>query len=142
MYQRILVSIDLVPESGTILAQAKKIAEIFQADLEVVTVMELNLTPCYGSVYAGVGIAETIDGLRAEARKELDKILLKHDIPTDHGRILSGKASDEILLLAKKSKSDLIIIGSHGRHGIRLLLGSTANAVLHHASCDVLAIKL
>jgi universal stress protein A len=37
---------------------------------------------------------------------------------------------------------DLIIIGSHGRHGIRILLGSTANAILHSAKCDVLAVRV
>jgi len=37
---------------------------------------------------------------------------------------------------------DLIIVGSHGRHGWRLVLGSTANAVLHGARCDVLAARV
>ncbi|MEO1899758.1 MAG: universal stress protein, partial [Methylococcales bacterium] len=37
---------------------------------------------------------------------------------------------------------DLIVVGSHGRHGLALLLGSTANGVLHHAVCDVLAVRL
>ncbi len=37
---------------------------------------------------------------------------------------------------------DLIIIGTHGQHGIALLLGSTANAVLHGVSCDVLAVRV
>jgi universal stress protein A len=34
------------------------------------------------------------------------------------------------------------VVGSHGRHGLALLLGSTANDVLHGAPCDVLAVKL
>ncbi|MGB1202845.1 MAG: universal stress protein [Alloalcanivorax venustensis] len=38
--------------------------------------------------------------------------------------------------------ADLIVLGSHGKHGIRLLLGSTANAVLHRATCDVLAVRI
>jgi universal stress protein A len=37
---------------------------------------------------------------------------------------------------------DLIVIGSHGREGIQRLLGSTANAVLHGAPCDVLAVRI
>lgn len=36
----------------------------------------------------------------------------------------------------------MIIIGSHGCHGIKLLLGSTANAILHEANCDVLAVRI
>jgi universal stress protein A len=38
--------------------------------------------------------------------------------------------------------ADLIVIGSHGRHGMGLLLGSTANAVLHGSPCNVLAVRL
>ena len=34
------------------------------------------------------------------------------------------------------------MVGSHGRHGLALLLGSTANDVLHGAPCDVLAVRL
>ena len=35
-----------------------------------------------------------------------------------------------------------LVVGSHGRHGLALLLGSTANAVLHGAPCDVLAVRI
>ncbi|WP_313899138.1 universal stress protein [Leclercia adecarboxylata] len=44
--------------------------------------------------------------------------------------------------LAKKQGCDLIVVGSHGRHGLALLLGSTANDILHGAPCDVLAVRL
>jgi universal stress protein A len=44
--------------------------------------------------------------------------------------------------IADENQADLIVVGSHGRHGIKMLLGSTANAVLHHAHCDVLAVRL
>jgi len=44
--------------------------------------------------------------------------------------------------LAKEQGCDLIVVGSHGRHGLALLLGSTANDVLHARRRDVLAVKL
>lgn len=44
--------------------------------------------------------------------------------------------------IAEENNVDLIVVGSHGRKGIKMLLGSTANAVLHHAGCDVLAVRL
>ena len=43
---------------------------------------------------------------------------------------------------ANAKGADLIIVGSHGRHGLALLLGSTANGVLHGATCDVLAVRV
>jgi universal stress protein A len=48
----------------------------------------------------------------------------------------------EIHRLARELRCDLVVVGSHGRHGLALLLGSTANDVLHGAQCDVLAVRL
>jgi universal stress protein A len=60
----------------------------------------------------------------------------------DRQIIKVGPARTIILEEADRLGVDLIVVGSHGRHGIRLLLGSTANAVLHGAACDVLAVRL
>lgn len=53
-----------------------------------------------------------------------------------------GSPKTEIIRVATENQVDLIVVGSHGRHGLALLLGSTANGVLHHAPCDVLAVRL
>ncbi len=53
-----------------------------------------------------------------------------------------GRPGSEIRRQAEENDADLIVIGSHGRHGIQLLLGSTANSVLHGAACDVLAVRI
>jgi nucleotide-binding universal stress UspA family protein len=53
-----------------------------------------------------------------------------------------GYPFEEIVLMANDPDVDLIIIGSHGRSGIkRLLLGSTAERVVEHAPCPVLVVK-
>jgi universal stress protein A len=44
--------------------------------------------------------------------------------------------------MAEKINADLIVVGTHGQSGLRLLLGSTANAVLHGVKTDVLAVKV
>jgi universal stress protein A len=53
-----------------------------------------------------------------------------------------GSPRQEVVQLAEREQVDLIVVGSHGRHGLSLLLGSTANSVLHYARCDVMAIRL
>ena len=53
-----------------------------------------------------------------------------------------GSPKAEIIRIAEDMGADLIVVGSHGRHGIALLLGSTAASVVHHAKCDVLAVRL
>ena len=48
----------------------------------------------------------------------------------------------EIHSKAEEIGADLIVVGSHGRYGLALLMGSTANGVLHGATCDVLAVRV
>jgi len=49
-------------------------------------------------------------------------------------------AKHEILRFAKERNVDLIVVASHGHHGITSLLGSTANKIVHGASCDVFVV--
>jgi hypothetical protein len=54
----------------------------------------------------------------------------------------SGSPAPTIVAFAKEWDADLVIMGSHGRTGVaRLLLGSVARNVLHHASCSVLVVR-
>jgi nucleotide-binding universal stress UspA family protein len=56
--------------------------------------------------------------------------------------VREGDAAAEILAAAKEADADLIVIGTHGRTGLeRLLLGSVARNVLHHAACSVLVVR-
>ncbi len=53
-----------------------------------------------------------------------------------------GEPAEEILHMARASKCDLIVMGTHGRTGLsRLLMGSVAEAVLRQAPCPVLTVK-
>jgi universal stress protein A len=56
--------------------------------------------------------------------------------------LIFGRPESEIQRTAQSVGADVIVVGSHGRHGLALLLGSTANGVLHGASCDVLAVRV
>jgi universal stress protein A len=58
-------------------------------------------------------------------------------------RLCNGDTVEEITGLAKLVKSDLIVMGTHGRKGVgRLLMGSIAEAVLRRAHCPVLTLKV
>ena len=53
-----------------------------------------------------------------------------------------GLPADEIKSEAEALNADLIVVGSHGRKGLGLLLGSTATGVLHGAKIDVLTVRI
>ena len=63
------------------------------------------------------------------------------NIAKEDQHVKVGAVKTELLEIADKLAIDLIVIGSHGRHGLGRLLGSTANAVLHGALCDVLVVR-
>jgi universal stress protein A len=76
------------------------------------------------------------------AHKKLSDIATEFDITEHNVFVKIGVAADEIKEMANEKNRDLIVIGTHGRSGIKLLLGSTANSVLHGVKQDVLAVRV
>ncbi len=138
MYKKVLFATDF-DEVGVKAAQkAKKIADENKADLILVHVVE----PIPAYAYPGfAGFAEVELSIREQAEKELDDLADKLGVDAKHRFIEFGSTKNEILRVAKEHKIDLIVTGSHGKHGLSLLLGSTANAILHGAECDVLIVR-
>lgn len=138
MYNRVLFATDF-DEVGIKAAQkAKKIADENKAELFLVHVVE----PIPAYAYPGfAGFAEVEITIREQAEKELENLAKKINVDKTHCMLRFGSTKNEILTAAKEKHVDLIVTGSHGKHGIALLLGSTANAILHGASCDVLIVR-
>ena len=78
----------------------------------------------------------------AAAKNKLSDLAKKLGVEQDRLWVELGSPKLEITRIAEENQVDLIVVGSHGRHGFALLLGSTANGILHHAKCDVLAVRL
>ena len=76
-----------------------------------------------------------------KVRKRFNDISESIDISHDNQRIEFGSPRRTIVDVAKELRCDLIIVGSHDRHGLQRLLGSTANAVVHAAQSDVYIIR-
>jgi len=139
-YQKMLVAIDLTEEAPQVLDKAKAMQAAHGADLLLVHVVEP-----VGYAYGGdipMDLTELQDQLDKAAHEQLKKYGEQYGIPEDHQVVTVGRPESEIHRLAKEHDTDLVIVGSHGRKGLQLLLGSTANGVLHGTVCDVLAIKI
>lgn len=141
-YQNILLAIDFSTHDNYVAQKAKHLAELFNAKLSIIHILDdipMPDTP-YGTV---IPLHENSSYQLLEAEKiRLTQIADGLAIAPSNRWLVWGEPKQEIALFAEREKIDLIIVGSHGRHGLALLLGSTANGVLHHAKCDVLALRL
>jgi universal stress protein A len=138
MYQHILLATDLTEETEYVVEKVKTISRYTGAKLSLVHVVE----PLPGYSYAYLGIEDIEGQLLAEARQSMEKLGTRLNVGSAGQHVEVGPTKTKILKVADDVKADLIICGSHGRHGLSLLLGSTANAILHGAKCDVLTVRL
>jgi universal stress protein A len=139
-YQKMLVAIDLTEETPHVLDKAMDISKAHGAEVVLVHVVEP-----VGYAYGGdipMDLTELQDQLDKAAREQLQSYGDKYGIKTDNQLVLVGRPESEIHRLSEELGADLIVVGSHGRKGFQLLLGSTANGVLHGAVCDVLAVRI
>ena len=140
VYPRILLAVDLSDESDQLITKACNIASNNNAELCVIHVIE-PLSFAYGGDVP-MDLSTTQDQLSEHATKNLVQFCEKLDYPVSEQLVITGHTESEIHRVAQEKSTDLIVVGSHGRHGLALLLGSTANGVLHGAPCDVLAVRV
>lgn len=140
-YKLVLVAVDFSQESRRVLDKAMEVARLNNAGLSLIHVVEYT-----GSVYAGdIPLPEDLEldqRLAKQAKEQLMELAAEHQLTDTHQIVEIGIPKKEIVRAAQQQGADLIVIGSHGRHGLQLLLGSTANGVLHLATCDVLAVRV
>ena len=142
-YGTILVALDFTPAGEVIAQQAKELAASQNAKLEFVHVVEY--LPPLDIGYEPVAAPEwAVDEqvLMENARNNLKTLVTKLGMSDAPQHVELGPPKHVIVKIAADRGVDLIVIGSHGRHGIGRLLGSTADGVLHAAPCDVLAIRI
>ena len=143
-YKKIAVAIDLSGESAAIMKRARDVAAE-NSEIHLIYVQEpmdsvyMGVVP-YGPVF--VGMDEVEENLRDELKQKLDALGEEFGIAEDCRHFLNGTPAREIHRLAEENDMDLIVLGTHGQKGVQLLLGATANSVLHGASCDVLAVRI
>lgn len=141
LYKRILLAIDLHPGcDATAVKKALSFAKENDATLHVIHVIEH--IPAYSLGQAYPSIIDLEEEILKDATKELRKFGHRHEIPEENLIVTMGSPKALIIEKAEELKINLIIVGSHGRHGFALIMGSTASAILAHAPCDVLAVRI
>lgn len=144
-YNHILLAVDFYDDDTNcqrLFARAVEMRLEFNANVSIVHVLDNMPMPdmSYGTI---IGLNDETDNVLLEQEKtKFNAICEQLNVSENQRWLIWGNPKEEICALAEQEKVDLIIVGSHGRHGLALLLGSTASGVLHHAPCDVLAVRL
>jgi nucleotide-binding universal stress UspA family protein len=132
----ILHPTDLSEEAESAFHVASSLARDYGAELVLLTVYPPPVTG-----------AEAVDRTRPEGDVEEDLFTQLRGLKVDPGmrveyRVEEGWPANEIRAVAREVHADLIVMGTHGRSGIRrMMMGSVAEAVNRHATCPVVTVR-
>lgn len=138
MYSNILFATDLKEDHFALCQQAAAIAKAFKGQLSLLHVIE---APASLQLAQGLGFAELINPVKDDAQTVMSALGDALNIPLKRQYVEGGSIKTVILQKVKELHIDLIIIGSHSPNHLPAFLGSTANAIVHHANCDVLTLR-
>ena len=144
-YKHLLLGLDLSPESQQVVDRVKSL--FFKDDLSS---SSLKISVCHileplAFTYGGdipVDLSDVQLQLEEQARSRLAGLASQLNVAEENQHVILGQAAREMHRIASEEEVDLIVVGSHGRHGLALIFGSTSNSVLHGANCDVLAVRI
>ena len=136
-YEKVLVALDVMADSAeSVVRRAKRIAP--RAETTALHVVERH---AFGVELASFRELADLQERAVKGAAERLRVLCAPG-GIDDRVVLEGHPAREIRRHAVERGADLVVVGAHGRHGWRLLLGSTANALLHGLACDVLCVHI
>lgn len=140
-YSHILLATDLLDDNAVVMERAVELVKHYGSQLSALHVVES--VPIYFGNELVLPEMQAIEmQLLEAAREKMGDVAQKLGIGVERCHVTVGMTKLEILSFAEKEKVDLIVMGSHSRHGLERLIGSTARTVLNSAPCDVLAVKI
>ena len=140
-YKHILVALDLSNEARQVAERGRDLADRYGAKLSFIHVVEPIIVDNSYDLMTSLP-AELDDSLQERASTFLAKVSDQLNLRDVQQMVTLGSTRSEIFRIAQEQSMDLIVVGTHGRHGVGLLLGSTANAILHGTPCDVHAVRI
>ena len=145
-YQRILVPVDGSAASNLGLREAMRLAKGGRARLLLVHVVDQHY-----ALMGGPEVALTLDDLAPLLKQAGRRVLDKAEALVKRARLacstalletFTGPAADPIVRQARKWRADLVVIGTHGRRGVRrLVMGSDAEQVVRNSPVPVLLVR-
>ena len=142
--EKILCPTDFSELSVGAMQYAVQLAEKFGAQLHLLHVVDQTYQYWMAMGPEAVPAGPTPEELMKTAKKQMEEFVGKY-VPEKlqaSTEVVSGRPFLEIIRIARERKSDLIVIGTHGRGALRqVLLGSVAEKVVRKAPCPVLTVR-
>lgn len=139
-YRKVLVLLDLSDNSARVAAAGRDMAAHTDAEIVALHVVDfIPVEPMGETLMPSVQIQEE---LMERARERLAELTRGAGFERARRRVETGNTKAQIMRVASEEAADLIVLGSHERHGLAILMNFTEDAVLHAAHCDVLAVRL
>src|SRR5688500_17697826 len=139
--ERILLATDFSPPSRDAFVEAVELARRDEAHLTIVHVHE----PLPALTPAADLVAELFERTARRADEVLDewrREAVRLGLTRVDARRLDGVAWHEVVETARALHVDVIVVGTHGRTGVRhVLVGSVAEKVVRHAPCTVIVVR-
>ncbi len=143
MFKKILVPVDGSPTSLQAVSRAVALAKAFDGTVTAIYVIDpypftgVGTDFAYGQdQYLAAASAEAHDAIRV-ARESIEA----SGVAVDTRVVEAHSVWRGILDAASAMEADIVVMGSHGRHGIEKLLGSVAQRVLSHAHVPVMVVR-
>ena len=136
IYKKILVCLDLSDDCEKVAQRAMAFAGEFGGELTLLHVVEYVPVEPMGEALLP---AVQIEGELVErAKVQMDELAKRLGLEQCERIVQTGNIKTEVVRIAEARGTDLIVIGSRGRHGVSILFNFTEDTVLHAAPCDVL----
>jgi len=142
MFKRIAVALDASDAAQEALKVALQLAQTERAELGICSVVDPIVVAGISAPTPATEIV--VRGMEVEARHLVTGAIDRaHQVGVKaSGQARTGVPAFEVLRYAYNFGADLIVMGTHGRHGIKhFLMGSVAEVVLREASIPVLVVR-
>lgn len=135
----VLAATDLSAAASATLSAARQYADLFEAQLGVLHVVE------FGAASQTIPLTLDLELLEHSSREELERVIELEGLqiaPPDR-LIRRGRADEAIAEAAAAWHADLVVVGSHGRGWVdRLLIGSTTERLLNRLPASLLVVPI
>lgn len=140
--KKILLAVDFSEYSPTVAEYARTLAQALGSKVVCLYVAP-SLSQYVGFHVPPSSIENFVGEIVSGADSTMEAFMNENLQGVDaEGRVVTGYAAEEILLMADEENADMLIMGTHGRRGIdRILFGSVAEKVVKSAKCPVVTIR-